>query len=110
MPAMSSQARTSKLNLQFLRSSSLRFFDFASYIVVILGCLRLGFSLSEIEHFSDIVMQAEISCDCRTDAMICSLLNRLGYVRSKSAVEARVSTRFLLIDYVYTILLWVLNN
>ena len=51
----------------------------------------LGFSQSDVEKFSDVVTQADVGCDCRTDALVCSLLNRLGYVRSKSAAEARVS-------------------
>ena len=74
-------------------------FNFCELVYVVCSIMLifhsyLALSISDVAHFADVVAQADVGCDCRTDALVCALLNRLGYVRSKSAVEARVSFIF----------------
>ncbi|XP_076816735.1 integrator complex subunit 1-like [Clavelina lepadiformis] len=51
-----------------------------------------GFSSEDMQKFSDIVSTIKVASNCRTDALICSLLNRLGYVRSKSTFDNRMGS------------------
>nr|CAB3256291.1 integrator complex subunit 1 [Phallusia mammillata] len=51
---------------------------------------------SELCTFADAVASAKVGSNCRTDALLCSLLNRLGYVRSSSSISTQVNTSMIM--------------
>nr|XP_009861729.2 integrator complex subunit 1 [Ciona intestinalis] len=57
----------------------------------------------EIESLCDAVAMVNVGSNCRTDALVCSLLNRLGYVRSSASNDSQFGASMVLssIDSAY---------
>uniref|UniRef100_H2XNV6 Uncharacterized protein n=1 Tax=Ciona intestinalis TaxID=7719 RepID=H2XNV6_CIOIN len=51
----------------------------------------------EIESLCDAVAMVNVGSNCRTDALVCSLLNRLGYVRSSASNDSQVNDASLIL-------------
>ena len=49
-----------------------------------------GFSQSDLDTFGDTISAVNVGSDCATDVLTCSLLNRMGYVKSGANLPSQV--------------------
>jgi len=52
-----------------------------------------GFSQTDLDTFGDTVSRVDVGSDCVTDVLTCSLLNRMGYVKSGANLPSQIGTK-----------------